>query len=201
MLAFLSPFSPFPGSEKKGDFPVNLGALIRKHRKERKLTLRAVAEKAGISEGFLSQVENAVSSPSVDTLISICNAMGVQAGNLLNQIHEAEKVVLVRRSEWDEVDLPRSGFATRRFFPPENRAVIDSAILVLKPDKSIPVRQGVKNSQELLCVLRGSLELAYGDQVFSLSEGDVIHFLSRPDHQRVTNRSKEPAVALWVGTL
>jgi transcriptional regulator with XRE-family HTH domain len=180
---------------------MNLGALIRRHRKERKLTLKAVAERARVSEGFLSQVENAVSSPSVDTLIGICNAIGVQAGDLLNQVHEAEKIVLVRRAEWEEMDVPRSGFATRRFFPPENRSVIDSAILILRPEKSIPVRQGVKNSQELLCVLRGSLELAYGEQVLSITEGDAVHFMSRPEHQQITNRNREPAIALWVGTL
>jgi len=180
---------------------MNLGALIRRHRKERKLTLKAVAERAHISEGFLSQVENAVSSPSVDTLIGICNAIGVQAGDLLNQVHEAEKIVLIRRAEWEEVDVPRSGFATRRFFPPENRSIIDSAILVLRPEKSIPVRQGVKNSQELLCVLRGSLELAYGEQILSLAEGDAVHYMSRPEYQLITNRNKEPAIALWVGTL
>ncbi|MBW2001554.1 MAG: helix-turn-helix transcriptional regulator, partial [Deltaproteobacteria bacterium] len=44
---------------------MNLGSLIRRYRKEKRLTLRAVAEKAGISEGFLSQVENDVNSPSV----------------------------------------------------------------------------------------------------------------------------------------
>ena len=180
---------------------MNLGALIRRHRKERKLTLKAVAERAHISEGFLSQVENAVSSPSVDTLIGICNAIGVQAGDLLNQVHEAEKIVLIRRAELEEVDVPRSGFATRRFFPPENRSIVDSAILVLRPEKSIPVRQGVKNSQELLCVLRGYLELAYGEQILSLAEGDAVHYMSRPEHQPITNRTKEPAVALWVGTL
>ena len=63
---------------------MNLGALIRRHRKERKLTLKSVAEKARISEGFLSQVENSVSSPSVDTLFGICHALGVNAGDLLN---------------------------------------------------------------------------------------------------------------------
>ena len=59
---------------------MNLGSLIRRHRKEKKLTLKVVAEKAGISEGFLSQVENSTSSPSVDTLISISNAIGRQCG-------------------------------------------------------------------------------------------------------------------------
>ena len=54
---------------------MNIGPLIRRFRKERKLTLKIVAEKAAISEGFLSQVENDVNSPSVDTLFRICNAL------------------------------------------------------------------------------------------------------------------------------
>ena len=36
---------------------MNLGTLIRRHRKKQKLTLKTVAERAQISEGFLSQVE------------------------------------------------------------------------------------------------------------------------------------------------
>ena len=85
---------------------MNLGSLIRRYRKERKLTLRAVAEKAGISEGFLSQVENDVNSPSVDTLVKICGALEVNAGDLLNQANKQEALVLVRKSEWDDFDLP-----------------------------------------------------------------------------------------------
>ena len=119
---------------------MNLGPLIRRHRKERKLTLKAVAEKAGISEGFMSQVENNVKSPSVDTLMKICNAIGVNAGDVLNQMRNQERLAVIRKQEWDDVDLPHTGFITRRFFPPENRTVIDSAILVLMPNKSIPVR-------------------------------------------------------------
>ena len=65
---------------------MNIGTLIRRCRKERKLTLKTVAEKASISEGFLSQVENDVNSPSVDTLIRICNAIGVNAGDLISQV-------------------------------------------------------------------------------------------------------------------
>ncbi len=180
---------------------MNLGPLIRKHRKERKLTLRAVAEKAGISEGFLSQVENNVSSPSVDTLMNICNSMGVNAGDLLNQIKDQERLVVVRKHEWNDVDLPHTGFATRRFFPPEDRIVIDSAILVIKPGTSIPVRKGIKNGQELLCLLRGSLELINGDHTVKMFEGDTAHFWSNTERQSITNTNNELAVVLWVGTL
>jgi transcriptional regulator with XRE-family HTH domain len=180
---------------------MNLGSLIRRHRKERKLTLKAVAEKSGISEGFLSQVENSVSSPSVDKLVSICNAIGINAGDLLNRINKYEKLVIIRKSEWDEFEIPHTGFLTRRFFAPENRSVIDSAILVIKPDKSIPVRKNIKNGQELLCVLKGSVELVHGEQTIQLAEGDGVHFWSDPDNQQVTNRNKELAIVLWVGTM
>lgn len=180
---------------------MNLGSLIRKYRKEKKLTLRAVSEKAGISEGFLSQVENSVSSPSVETLISICKAIGISAGDLLNQVDKPEKMVVIRRSDWQEVDLPHSGFVTRRFLSPENRTVIDTAILVIKPDKSIPVRKNIRNGQEVLCLLKGTLELLSGDRTIHMSEGDSVHFWSNPEKQRITNDGEGYAVALWVGTL
>lgn len=180
---------------------MNLGNLIRRSRKERNFTLRTVAEKAGVSEGFLSQVENAVSSPSVETLIKICDAIGVHAGDLINQINRQERLAVIRRSDWNDVDLPHTGFVTRRFFAPENRSVLDTAVLVLQPERSIPVRKGIKNGQEILCVLKGALELVYGDRKFLLSEGDTVHFWSNPESQSITNRSEELAIALWVGTL
>lgn len=180
---------------------MNLGTVIRKCRRERKLTLKVVAERASISEGFLSQVENDVSSPSVDTLIRICNAIGINAGDLISQVSKQAKIVLIRKSEWDEIDLSHTGFVTRRFFSPDDRTVMDSAILVVEPGKSIPVRKNIKNSQEVLCVLKGSMELMLSDETYTLTEGDCVHFLSNPDSQKITNNSTATSFVLWVGTL
>ena len=180
---------------------MNLGSLIRKHRKEQKLTLKTVAERARISEGFLSQVENSVSSPSVDTLVNICAAMGISAGDLLNQANSQEGLIIIRKREWDDVELPKTGFVTRRFFSPENRKVIDSALLFVAPKKSIPVRKDVQNGQEILCVLRGALELVTGERTAQLEEGDAVHFWANPSKQYITNPGDELAVSLWIGTL
>ncbi|MBW2311197.1 MAG: helix-turn-helix domain-containing protein [Deltaproteobacteria bacterium] len=180
---------------------MSLGSLIRRSRKQMKLTLKIVAEKSGISEGFLSQVENDVSSPSVDTLVNICTAIGVEAGDLLNQANKQEKIVLIPRSEWNDIDIPHTGFITRRFFSPENRTVIDSAILVIEPGKSIPVRKDIKNGQELLCILKGSLNLEHGERTIHLTEGDTVHYLANPKKQSITNENEDLAIALWIGTM
>lgn len=180
---------------------MNLGTLLRRSRKAKKLTLKVVADRAGISEGFLSQVENNVKSPSVDTLMNICDAIGENVGDLLNQLRNKESLFVVRKSEWNDVDVPAAGFATRRFCAPEDRTIIDTAILFLNPGKSIPVRKNLKNGQELLCVLEGSLELNHSDRVVNLEEGDTVHFWSEPSKQSITNTSDCLTVVLWIGTI
>jgi transcriptional regulator with XRE-family HTH domain len=180
---------------------MNIGTLLRRSRKIKKLTLKVVAEKASISEGFLSQVENDVNSPSVDTLVRICNAIGIDAGDLLTQAGKQEKIIIIRKTDWDDIELSHTGFVTRRFFPPENRKVIDSSVLVIEPGKSIPVRKDIKNGQELLCVLRGSIELMLSNEIHSLAEGDSVHYWANPASQKITNSSTEISFVLWVGTL
>jgi len=180
---------------------MNIGTLIRRSRKQRKLTLKIVAEKASISEGFLSQVENNVNSPSVDTLMRICNVLSINAGDLLTQVSKQDKLILIPKAEWDDIELSHSGFVTRRFFPPENRTLIDSSVLVIEPGKSIPVRKNIKNGQEVLCVLKGSVELMLSDETYTLTEGDSVHFWSNPESQKMTNTSATRSFVLWVGTI
>ncbi len=180
---------------------MDLGSVLRLKRKERKLTLKAVSAKAGISEGFLSQIENNVNSPSVDTLMSICAAIGCDAGEVIRQAQNQERISIIRKKDLSDVDIPHVGFATRRFFPPESRRTIDSAVLMVEPGKSIPARKGIRNSQEVLCVLKGSLELTHEDRKVMLNEGDMVHFWTEPGKQHITNISRSRAVALWVGTI
>ncbi len=180
---------------------MNIGPLIRRFRKERKLTLKRVAEKAAISEGFLSQVENDVNSPSVDTLIRICSALDLNAGDLIAQVAKQEKISLIRRSGWDDIDFSHTGFVTRRFFPPEERTVIDTSVLIIESGKSIPVRKNIKNGQEVLCVLKGSIDLTLNNEIHTLTEGDSVHYWSNPADQKITNSSTEVSFVLWVGTM
>ena len=180
---------------------MNIGQVIRRYRKKQKLTLKAVAEKAGVSESFLSQVENNVNSPSVDTLQKICGSIGISTGDLLNEAENQESLIMVRRPYWGDIELQSAGFATRRFFSPKNRVTIDSAILAVAPGKSIPVRKNVRNGQEVLCVLKGSLELMHGENTERMKVGDTVHYWAEPKRQRITNNCKGIAYLLWVGTL
>ena len=50
---------------------------------EKGLSLREVASKCGFSASFLSQVERGTSSPSIVSLLALCEILGIRAGDLL----------------------------------------------------------------------------------------------------------------------
>ncbi len=63
------------------------------------------------------------------------------------------------------------------------------------------MRKNIRNSQELLVVMRGKVELELGDENIMLSEGDAIHYWSNPAHQKIHGKSAPNSFVIWVGTL
>jgi hypothetical protein len=63
------------------------------------------------------------------------------------------------------------------------------------------VRKDAKNSQEILCLMQGTLELEHGAEKVALVEGDTVHLWTEPQCQAISNIGKTTSVLLWVGTL
>jgi len=62
-----------------------LGELIRKRRQQAELTLRDLAERANVSNPYLSQIERGLHEPSVRVLKAIAGALNLSAESLLVQ--------------------------------------------------------------------------------------------------------------------
>lgn len=59
-----------------------LGASIRERRKNLGLTLAQMAERTGVSLGYLSQIELGKNSASIETLYRICLGLGIKMSDL-----------------------------------------------------------------------------------------------------------------------
>jgi len=66
------------------DFYKQLGIKIKKLRRRRFLTQQQLAEQIGKGLNFVGKIEIAFSKPSLDTLIEIANALGVDVSELTN---------------------------------------------------------------------------------------------------------------------
>ena len=66
-----------------------LGAALRRRREAQRRTLREVAARAGVSLGYLSEVERGVKEASSELLDAICRALGVGLPELLIEVAQA----------------------------------------------------------------------------------------------------------------
>src|SRR3954463_14270783 len=74
-----------PSSAPDAVAEVDVGERLRDIRRLRRATLRAIAERAGVSESFLSQVERGRASASVASLRRIAGALGVSGADRVDR--------------------------------------------------------------------------------------------------------------------
>ena len=67
---------------------VLLGTRIKEQRQRRMLTQQQLAEKVSLTPGFISRIETGKKKPSLEVLLSICEALNITLNDLLvgNQI-------------------------------------------------------------------------------------------------------------------
>lgn len=63
-----------------------IGAALRRRRSLQRRTLREVAKRAGVSLGYLSEVERGVKEASSELLSAICRALDVRLPDLLVEV-------------------------------------------------------------------------------------------------------------------
>lgn len=160
-------------------FPI--GAGLRQARRGRGMTLRAVAQAAGVTESFLSQVERDVASPSIATLRRIAVALSLSIGEILDQAGPHGQ--LVRAGERRVVTYP--GLAARDEFLTDGAGARLQVILsVIEPGGGTGAEAYAHESdEECLVVLDGSLDLWVGDEEYRLEVGDAIRYSSRVPHR------------------
>lgn len=94
---------------------MSLGRAIREARTARKLSMRALAAAADISQPFLSQIEGGQTMPSLVTLYRVAKVLGISPSALLPAAPEPEDVHLSRASDavWRPIS-ENEGSATTR---------------------------------------------------------------------------------------
>src|SRR5688500_24337 len=71
-----------PAEADSGDHAHTLGSRLRQARLQANLSLREMARQLGVSPSFVSQLENGKSQPSVATLYSLAQLLGVSMDRL-----------------------------------------------------------------------------------------------------------------------
>ncbi len=173
-----------------------LGPLLRKRRRLLGLTLRQLCDRAGLSVGYLSQVENDKAVPTLGTLAQIASALDIGLDYFVAQPEPAD--ALSRAKSRPRFSLPGSPVAYEALGSDYPGSELSSYILHVPPGY---VSETVTHDgEEIIFVLDGAIEQTLGGEIIALHAGDSLHYSGAVPHA-YANRSEGPARLIWTGTL
>jgi transcriptional regulator with XRE-family HTH domain len=176
------------------------GEKIREVRERRQLTMRQVAEKAGVSESLISQVERNRISPAIDTLLKIIDILEIDLDFIFRDFKRDRSVNLVRGDEKKRAVVDGVIYEQLSHTPSSSEEhAIEAYFLEIPPGGRSSDDEYGHIGKELGVIIKGKGECIVGKQVVTLKQGDSISFSADVPHQ-LRNTGHKPLRAFWIIT-
>jgi len=171
-----------------------IGARLRATRLRQGLTMENVAEAAQVTKGFISRVERDETSPSVATLITICDVLSIPVGTLF----EAAETDLVPKADAPPIRFSGDG-VDEHLLTPRGQGRLQMVRSRVEPGGSGGAELYTLNCEVEVChVLRGRLEIVFSEKRVRLGPGDTLTFAGREPHTWINPDPSRIAEVIWV---
>ncbi|NIH52294.1 transcriptional regulator with XRE-family HTH domain [Lysinibacter cavernae] len=183
----MRPVHPAPSAQ-----PMLIGARLRSTRRAQGLTIDQVAEATGLTKGFISRVERDATSPSVATLVTLCQVLSLPIGSLFDApVHEVITLDAAPR-----INMGGTG-ADERMLTPRSEARVQVLRSRLEAGATGGAEMYTINCDvEVLHVLSGSVVLHLTGEDIALQAGDTVTFSGQEPHNW-SNPGDTVAEVMW----
>jgi transcriptional regulator with XRE-family HTH domain len=179
-----------PTADRAG---IPIGAKLRSARTAQGMSLAQVAQTTGLSKGFLSRVERDETSPSVATLVQLCQVLSLPVGALFAE------------PDINHVAFPAAPrinlggvHADERLMSPRGEQRVQLVRSELAPDAhGGPDLYTINCEVEVLHVISGAVSVRFTDRSVAVNAGDALTFSGREPHTWAVLGDRA-AVVVWV---
>lgn len=180
-----------------------IGVKLRHARQVLGLSLEELGARIGLTEGYLSKIENDHATPSMAALHRLVQALGINMNAMFGTLqHNASEVFVLRHNERPHMETGhrRSGnhVVLEQLVPSGPEYLLQINVHVIEGGGGSPELISHKG-QEFGYVLEGSVELLVEANVVALEAGDVFYFNSELGHG-YRNIGSTTVRILWVNT-
>jgi transcriptional regulator with XRE-family HTH domain len=171
---------------REKNLEVAIGRQVRELRKRQRMTGADLAGKTGLSVGMLSKIENGVISPSLNTISTLANALGVPIIQLFAGYEEERGCMHVKAGQGAEIEREgtRAGhqYNLLGHIGSNNSGVVVEPYLITLTDESERFPTFQHEGIEMLYILDGSVNYRHGDRLYLLEPGDSLLFDADAPH-------------------
>lgn len=165
---------------------VAIGREVRSFRKAQGITVAELSELTGLSLGMLSKIENGNTSPSLQTLQMLANALSVPLTSFFRQYEEQREAVHTKAG--DGVEIEREGTRAGHQYNLLGHIGSNASGVIVEPylieltTESDTFETFQHGGIETIYMLSGAVDYRYGNDVYSLRPGDTLFFDADAPH-------------------
>ncbi|MBK8021015.1 MAG: helix-turn-helix transcriptional regulator [Chloroflexi bacterium] len=172
----------------------DVGQRIRLLRETQRLSLRAVAERCGLSINAISRIERGENSPTVASLHLLATALNVPITEFFRDDADCTTIYVKRehrlRSRRVGMDIESLGIGLCN-------QQLEPFLVTVQPGTGVDTPPITHAGQEFTFCVEGSIEYQIGADTYALDQGDSLLFEASQPHW-FRNVSSLPAVILLV---
>ncbi len=174
---------------------MKIGEKIKNLRLFCDMTQEELADRCELTKGYISQLENDLTSPSIATLIDILSALRTDLKEFFSDVGAEEKISFNKN---DYIEKITDGYVINWLTPNGQKNAMEPIHLKLEPgastDEDIP-----HEGEEFGYVIKGEIVLILGKRKVKVKKGESFYFASKHVH-KIINASQSVAEVVWVSS-
>lgn len=161
---------------------INVGRKLRELRQQRRLSLRQLSEKVGVSPSAIQKIERNLISPTLGTVLKITKGLGTTLQTLLDEHMEARDIVYLPQRERRTVPVPDLKINIQSLADGLGNQAFSVVLLTIPRGARMKERDFHHQGEELQLCVKGKVKFTIRQETYLLKPGDSLRFKSYLRH-------------------
>lgn len=173
---------------------MDIGSKIKELRIANGLTQGELADRSELSKGFISQMENNLTSPSIATLIDVLQCLGTDLKHFFSD-DEDKQIVFSKEDYFEKTDEELKN-NIQWIIPNAQKNIMEPILLTLEAGGAT-YPDNPHEGEEFGYVLSGTVQVVLGNRSFKAKKGESFYYDAKYKHYL---KSKNGAKVLWISS-
>ncbi len=175
---------------------LDIGKKIRALRLGNNLTQEELANRLELTKGYISQLENNLTSPSMQTFFSLLEVLGTDVHQFFSL--EEEQTVVFKKDDFYEKENDQLKHMISWIVPNALKYEMEPIIIDIEPGGQSEI-DDPHPGEEFGYVLEGQVVLVLNKKRYVIRKGETFYYLANKEHY-LLNQSHQHTKILWIST-
>ncbi|HOI85626.1 MAG TPA: cupin domain-containing protein [Acholeplasmataceae bacterium] len=175
---------------------MDIGKKIRALRLGNNLTQEELANRLELTKGYISQLENNLTSPSMQTLFAILEVLGTDVHEFFSK--EEERTLVYKKEDFNVKVNEDLKHMISWIVPNALKYEMEPIIIDIEPGGQSEM-DDPHAGEEFGYVLEGQITLVINKKRYIIRKGETFYYLANKEHYLINN-SHLYAKVLWIST-